>query len=371
MKFPRTKTLKVNRVDVLLSLLAAGLLQAEVWIFDPVAPAVARSALSLAAAGALAFMQPFPVGAYLVNGFAIYGLIGVGSPSDLYQWTNLLALILMAARTPLRRSVVPLLLGFLGVAFYFWRFPEEGGIPTMLIVQSLYLAGFLGGTSQRSRLRSERLESERDLAEARVAASQAKAELEAERTRMARELHDVVGHALTAMVVQAGAAERVLDRDPATARQALVTIASQGREALQDMDRMLSVLHGENPRTPAPRLEDLESLVAGMADPSAELVIAGDLSRIPASVSQTGYRVVQEALTNALRHSHASLVQVDIDVDSTLTITVTDNGVGGSSKAGRGLNGMLERVKIQGGTVRFGNSPDGGFEVEARLPLPS
>ncbi|MFN2486270.1 MAG: hypothetical protein ABR609_06630, partial [Acidimicrobiia bacterium] len=113
-----------------------------------------RALLVLVAAGALAFMQPFPVAAFLANGFAIYGLIAVGSPSDLYQWTNLLALVLMAARTPLRRSVLPLLLGLLGVALYFWRFTDEGGIPTMLIVQSLYVSGFLGGTSQRTRLRS-------------------------------------------------------------------------------------------------------------------------------------------------------------------------------------------------------------------------
>lgn len=366
MKLPR-----VSRVDILLSLLAAVLLQLEVWMFDPGPPSVVRAVLVLIAAGALALMQPFPVGAYLTNGFAVYGLIAVGSPSDLYQWTNFIALVFMGARTPVRRGVIPLLLGLGGVAFYFWRFPNEGGILTMLVVQSLYLAGFLGGTSQRSRLKSERLESERDLAEARVAASAAKAELEAERTRMARELHDVVGHALTAIVVQAGAADRILERDPEAARKAIQTIAGQGREALADMDSMLSILHGETPRSRLPRLEDLESLVAGIAGPATKLTISGDIAKVPPSVSLIGYRIVQEALTNVVRHAQAHLVVVDVQVGSDLRIKVTDDGVGGTPLVGRGLTGMVERAEVHGGTVRFGESPEAGFEIEARIPLPS
>lgn len=364
MKLPR-----VSRVDVLLSLLAAVLLQFEVWVFDPGPPALLRAILVLIAAGALAFMQPFPVAAYLTNGFAVYGLIAVGSPSDLYQWTNLIALVFMGALTPVRRGVVPMLLGLGGVAFYFLRFPDEGGVLSMVVVQSLYLAGYLGGTSQRARLKSERLESERDLAEARVAASQAEAALEGERSRMARELHDVVGHALTAMVVQAGAAERILDRDPAAARGALAHIANQGRMALEDMDRMLSFLHGESPRTRLPRLEDLETMVAGIAGLETKISLSGNVAKVPSSVSLTGYRIVQEALTNAIRHSQASLVTVDVQVDSDVRIKVTDDGVGGDPQAGRGLTGMIERAELHGGSIRFGPAAAGGFEVEVRLPV--
>ncbi|CAN5236970.1 sensor histidine kinase [soil metagenome] len=361
---------KLARVDVLMSLLAIGLLQAEVWVFDPGPPAVVRSVLALVAAGALAFMQPFPIGSFLFNGFAIYGLIGIGSPSDLYQWTNLLSLVLMAARTSLRRGLIPLFLGLLGVGFYFTRFPEEGGIVTMLAVQILYVAGFLGGTSQRSRLRSERLENERDLAEARLAATTAKSELEAERTRIARELHDVVGHALTVMVVQAGAGESVLDGDPATTRKALQTIAHQGREALKDMDRMLNVLHGDSPRTRLPQLEDLNELVTGVAGPSVTLDIEGDPAKVPTSVSLAGFRIVQEALTNALRHSQAKQVEVHVAIDHELKVSVVDDGVGGSPKPGRGLLGMVERAELHGGTVRFGPGSSGGFEIRARIPMP-
>lgn len=359
----------VSRIDLLLSLLAGVLLQVEVWVFDPGPSAVARSLLCLVAAGALAFMQPFPVGAFLANGFAIYGLIAVGSPSDLYQWTNLLALVLMAARTPLRSGIVALILGLLGVAFYFWRFPDEGGLSTMLIVQSLYLTGFFGGASQRALLATQKLAGERDLAVARVAASEAKAELEAERGRMARELHDVVGHALTSMVVQAGAADRVFERDPATARQALQTIADQGRGALGDMDRMLSFLHGESGRSRLPRLEDLEALVPGIAGPTVALKLEGDPAKVPASVSLAGFRIVQEALTNALRHAQATEVKVNVVIDNGLEITVVDDGVGGSPAMGRGLTGMVERAELHGGTLRFGPGASGGFEIRARIPL--
>src|SRR5688572_32466015 len=183
--------LKFSRTEVAVSLLAVILLQLEVWLFDPGSPALARAAISLVAAGALAFQRTFPFGGYLVNGLAVYALIGIGYPSDYYQWTNFIALVVMASRSELGRSLLGLLLGFAGIAFYFIRFPEEGdGFLTAAFVMALYLAGWLVGRAQLSRTR--------------LASQEAQSELVEERTRLARELHDIVGHAVNLMVVQAG-----------------------------------------------------------------------------------------------------------------------------------------------------------------------
>jgi signal transduction histidine kinase len=188
---------------------------------------------------------------------------------------------------------------------------------------------------------------------------------------MARELHDVVGHALTAIVVQAGAGERVLDRDPMAARKALGTIAAQGREALKDMDHMLGLLHGQAPRTRMPRLEDVSSLIDGVVGMNVTLNVEGDPGKVPASVSLTGYRIVQEALTNAMRHSQATTVAIEVTIGGRLSIRVTDDGVGGNALPGRGLTGMSERVELHRGSLRFDKNGDRGFAVEALIPLPT
>ncbi|HEY7565751.1 MAG TPA: sensor histidine kinase [Acidimicrobiia bacterium] len=349
-----------NRAEVAVSLLAAILLQLEVWLFDPGPPALGRALVSVVAAGALAFLRSYPFGAYLLNGVAVYALIAIGYPSDYYQWTNFIALVVMASRSPLGRSLAGLFLGFAGITFYFIRFPEEGdGLITAAFVMALYLAGWLVGRAQLGR--------------SRLAAQEAQSELVEERTRLARELHDIVGHAVNLMVVQAGAGERIFDTDPAMARTTLKSIADTGRTALADLDRMLNLLAGGGSRQALPTLAQLDELCRefSRSGPPVDLTIEGDLQRVPASVSLAGYRLVQEALTNTLKHAAATKVAVNVVIDNDVTIRVTDNGRGGKPQIGRGLRGMVERAELHGGTVRFENDSDGGFVVESRIPLRS
>lgn len=357
--------------ELVLAALGAFLIQLEVWVFDPGGPAVVRSLVGLVAAGSLVFLRAAPFRAFVVNGLAIFALIALGSPSDFYQWTNFIALFAVAARTSLRPALAALGLGLAGVATYFWRFPDEGGLLFAGFVWALWIAAWFAGRAQFARLREVELERERDLTRAALATQQARMELEEERGRVARELHDIVGHAVNVMVVHAGAGVGAIDSEPERARTAFSTIAATGRVALSDLDRLLSLLHGEIPRAPLPGLERLDDLCAGVADSGleVELTVEGDLALVPASVGLAGYRLVQEALTNVLKHAGADHATVEVTVDDSVHIVVRDDGRGGRPAAGRGLRGMVERTELHGGVLSFGPLPEGGFGVESRIPI--
>lgn len=196
----------------------------------------------------------------------------------------------------------------------------------------------------------------------------------AERARIARELHDSVGHALTVTTLQAGAAAQLLDTDPAFVRRALCAIEETGRRALDELDHVLGVLREEGELEPPRDLDALDSLVAGArsAGVDVELHRDGELAALPAVVSREAYRLVQEALTNALRHAGPVPVTVRLAAgDADLTITV-DNPLPSGARAtngrsGRGLRGMAERASLLGGELTAG--PDGGvWRLAARLP---
>ncbi|SDF62839.1 sensor histidine kinase [Streptomyces griseoaurantiacus] len=206
-----------------------------------------------------------------------------------------------------------------------------------------------------------------------------------ERERLAREVHDVVAHTLSVMVVQAGAAEDVFAEQPAQARQALRAIETGARSALGELRTMLRAFRPETaeegpaaPRHPGARLARL----AELADPvratgmTVHVHHEGILDGLPAAVDLAAYRIVQEALTNALRHAaDADEVSVRVRAErDCVNITVTDNGLPGHGRSaltggGRGLVGMRERARLLGGSLRAGPRSGGGFEVAARLPV--
>ena len=199
-----------------------------------------------------------------------------------------------------------------------------------------------------------------------------------ERRRIAREMHDVVAHSVSTMVIQAGGARRILARDPQRAIEAAALIERTGREALSEMRHLLGVLHAGDEAAalaPQPTLHELgalieRSLAAGLP---VELAVSGELGELPAGVDLAAYRVVQEALTNALKHG-GGRAEVRVDhVGDELLLTVSDTGGGTprprAESGGHGLVGMRERVRVIGGDLRAGPRPGGGFEVEARLPL--
>jgi len=221
--------------------------------------------------------------------------------------------------------------------------------------------------------RAERLERERE-EKALLAAAE-------ERTRIARELHDVVAHRVSMMVVQAEAGPVVVEREPATAAQAFDSIGAIGRQALAEMRRLLGVLRSDDDRSgpslgPQPGLDQLPALVeqAREAGLEARLEVQGEPRPLPPGMDLSAYRIVQEALTNAVRHAGPSTARVLIRYgDADLRLEVRDDGLGprAGNGAGHGLIGMRERVNLFGGELDAGPRPDGGFAVAARLPLPS
>jgi signal transduction histidine kinase len=197
----------------------------------------------------------------------------------------------------------------------------------------------------------------------------------AQRNRLARELHDSVGHALTVTTLQAAAAREVLDSDPAFARRALAAIEDTGRAAMDDLDRVLGVLRDGQPAALAAErtLANLDRLLTEVRAAGVPVTadVTGPVDELPATISREGYRIVQESLTNALRHAGPVPVTLRLCVeDDALSIDVS-NVVDESrspSGDGRGLVGMRERVTLLGGSLTVGPDDD-RWRVEARLPL--
>lgn len=232
--------------------------------------------------------------------------------------------------------------------------------------------------------RATTLERERE-AESRAAVAE-------ERTRIARELHDVVAHSMAVMIVQADGARFMLDRDPEQARNAVKVVADTGRQALEEMRRLVGVLRDAGPTgaggsaVPADpehrrlALADLTDLLARFRDAGLSIrhTVTGDAPALPPGLELTVYRVVQEALTNALKHAGVG-AHVDLSLAYTadaVVVRTADDGrgrpvVSPAPSGGHGLLGMRERVTVYDGSLTAGPRTGGGWQLEARLPLPS
>jgi signal transduction histidine kinase len=199
-----------------------------------------------------------------------------------------------------------------------------------------------------------------------------------ERATIARELHDVVAHHMSVMVVQAGAARAVAATDPAAAAEALRQVEASGRTGLAEMRRLLEVLKAEgdgNGRSPQPGLAHLDELLDAMRASGlrVEAVIEGSPRRLPPGVDLSSYRIVQEALTNVLRHAGGASARVVVRYEpDAVELEIADDGAGPpedpEATGGHGLIGMRERVQLFGGELEAGPRPGGGFRVRARLP---
>ena len=207
-------------------------------------------------------------------------------------------------------------------------------------------------------------------------AERAMAAVVEERTRIARELHDVVAHSVSMMVVQAGAAEQVVDDDPEHVRAALHTIRTTGTDALAEMRRVVAMLRDSEEAgslSPQPGIGQVDTLVESARSHGLEVTVTvhGHARTLPAGLDLAAYRIVQEALTNVRRHAHASHAAVTVTYGGSLELEVVDDGVGpGSTVGGHGRVGMRERAALYGGHVIAGAREDGrGYAVRAVLPL--
>ncbi|MGW1343047.1 sensor histidine kinase [Kribbella sp. NPDC002412] len=242
----------------------------------------------------------------------------------------------------------------------------------------LFAIGWLLGFALRQRTERTEAAEERALRAEREREAAARVAVAEERGRIARELHDVVAHAVSVMVLQVGAVRHRMPVTDTEDRETLSNVEQAGRTALAEMRRLLSAMRQDGEELellPHPGLHNLDSLVDDVraAGLPVKVEIRGEPFPLPPGLDLSAYRIVQEGLTNALKHSRASQAEVDVDYSATeLVLEVRDDGPGGPSAEaglGHGLVGVRERVKIFGGDMTAGAAQSGGFVLRARLPL--
>jgi signal transduction histidine kinase len=320
---------------------------------------------------------PLPVAVLCSAGMTVPALLTRSAETIGEPLVAMIALYSMAVYGPgVRRALVP---ASLVLTAYMIRVVADWGTdPVSLGIGLAMTAGaFALGLHMRRQRRDTALSRERAEQAEQAREEQVAAAVAAERARIARDLHDVVAHAISVIVLQARGGRRMLGVDPGQSRAAFDAVELLAGQAMSDMRRMIGMIRlpGADPGlAPQPSLRHLDALVAGLSRPGLRLLteISGDLSGVPAGVDVAAYRIVQESLTNVLKHAAARTASVAVRVSPTaLEIEVSDDGSGAPAapEPGFGLVGMRERVALYQGTFSAGNGPDGGFRVRACLPV--
>ena len=252
--------------------------------------------------------------------------------------------------------------------------PIDEVVPAWFILLAIW--GF--GRWMRRRASESAALRERTEAAEREQLESARRAVADERARIARELHDLVAHSMGVIVIQAQGAQRAIDASPERAKEALASIENAGRGGMAEMRRLLGLLtetDDADTTSPQPGLGQLPDLLDRVRATglSVDLAVEGDVRPLPAGLELTGYRIVQEAITNVLKHAGSTTVDVRVSYQpDSLDIDVRDHGRGsgsGGTNGGHGLVGMRERVGLYGGSVTAGPRPEGGFSVRARIPV--
>jgi signal transduction histidine kinase len=367
------------RIDVLVAVFFAVLTVAEEFT-SPDSREPWQLALALVAAAALALRRQFPLQvAVLVVAATI-----VTNPQG--ELSTLLSVVLVSFsvgfETDPPRSGVGL--AIILVPFLAAQTVNVGGfVPSDLAAGAVFIGGPWGvgaATRQRTRRAAEAM-ARAELLEHEQQERAARAVVE-ERTRIARELHDVVSHSISVVTIQTQAVRRRLDPSQEREIEDLARVEATARDAMAEMRRLFGVLRssGEQPSlAPQPGLQDLPALVERTTSPTTrvELHVEGEPVPLPAGLDLAAYRVAQEGVTNAVKHAHASCVDVTLTwTPRELRVRVADDGRGAEhpahphgNGAGQGLAGMRERVGLYGGSVEVTTAPGRGFAVEARLPV--
>ena len=306
---------------------------------------------ALIISASLIFRRRWPLLSYVVGSIAMILDVVLGAPAACSPYANLIGLFSLGAYGSKRHALIGPVILVPGVLAYFAATDVSLIIPALSVVFVWLAAWALGYQTARGR---EQQEAARAAHRREVVAD--------ERLRIARDLHDVVGHTVNLMLVQTGATRLVLDSDPAKAKQLLSGVESAGREALDELDELLGLLRDDSTQ---PGLAQLPALAARLGD--AGLQVTLDVHPAPPEADAVAYRIVQEALTNAIRHGGATAATVRVHGADPLVIEVDDNGRGaGDYTPGRGLRGMAERAAALGGQVEH-HSDASGFHVRARL----
>jgi signal transduction histidine kinase len=343
--------------------------------------AVRAAALALITVhvGTLAFRRVTPWIAFVVNLMTALAVVLLGLPPVVLTLAPLVMLYSLAAQRPGRESSIALgasLAAFLtGQVIH--DFPDDFST-SFGNVMGLSAAWLIGWFVYRRQEYVRVLEARTaELQEARE--ELARTAVTEERLRIARELHDIVAHSLSMIAVQSGVGAHVIDSKPEEAKAALANVERASRDALTEMRALLGMLRNENgdvSRAPLPGLAELPGLIekVGRAGPHVDLRLRGEERPLPSGLDLTAYRVIQESLTNVVRHANAERARVSIEYgENSLVIEVVDDGVsaqGRSSNGGLGIEGMRERVAAFGGSLETGPLAEGGFRVRAELPVP-
>jgi signal transduction histidine kinase len=373
--------------DSALALAAAGLSTA-IFVFDPAFRGLPRGRFVLGCGLVLLHTVPlaarrrFPLAVLATSVASGLAFAALDLSPDLLWMTFLVAVYSVAAYGSRWVSLAGLVVAEVGsVANQLTpgRFQAPTVISNALLIAAVWLLGHFVGVRRvyvgQLEERTAELEQAREELARRAVTE--------ERLRLARELHDVVAHAMSVIAVQSGVGAHIANTQPEEAAKALVAIEATSRGALEELRRLLGVLRQEHePQgdlAPVPGLADLDSLLAEVskAGLAVKLRVNGTRPPVPAGVDLSAYRIVQEALTNVVKHAGPAHAQVTIGYrDQDVTVEVTDDGQGavtsgsdGQAGSGHGLIGMRERVQAFGGDLQTGPRPGGGFRVAARLPL--
>jgi signal transduction histidine kinase len=372
---------RVPRADVALAVVVVGLTVAGTLRFASGGPALVTAAFLAGTGVLLIFRRVWPVAT----------LAGVVAFSLAYMWWNgpnglyLLPLGLAlysatdAGHGRLGLGCIAVLVGGIAlVQLVTGSYEAELGTPVFSagwLVASVVLGG-----QTRSRRALLQAAEQRAVDAERALESESLRRAGEERIRIARELHDILAHRISLISVQAGAGLHLMDRQPEQARASLAAIRQASKEALGELRTTLGVLRQvvePEPRAPSPGLAQIDGLIDGArsAGLTVELSVDGTPRELPPGVDLAAYRIVQESLTNVIRHARAASTRIAIDYEpGELLIDVRDDGIGdgpstSSPGGGTGLSGMRERAEALGGEIVVGSQADGGFRVRARLPI--
>ncbi|WP_410590981.1 sensor histidine kinase [Amycolatopsis sp. lyj-23] len=348
---------------LVLTLGAGGNLAAGAWSLPPWLPGWLGWAILLTSVTPIVLRRWWPRPAYVLSLVLTAAAIPIGGPVLAVAVVSAgCALYSFVVRRGSRASRAGFVAGLLGVGLLGIAVPNPSTATTVNIGTSALTVGFALGIAVHGRREHAAIERE----------THAQQAVSAERLRIAREMHDVVAHSMSLIAVKAAVGNHVALDQPDQAREALRVIEDTSRETLAELRRMLGVLRdgtGVPALAPAPSLDDLRTLAerAQQAGPAVDLVVDG-LTELPSGVGQSVYRIVQEALTNVVKHADAATCRVHVTGgDGEVTIEVRDDGRGGEAVPGHGLIGMRERVAVYAG--EFSAAPTGtGFRVFARLP---